>query len=87
MKITDGKRTVEIELKTWTPNGYTPDWSIDFFNAGSLPHIYDERLCADVYQVPNVDYCIEQAMDWRDSKGDFADDEPNEDNCVIVADI
>lgn len=87
MKMTDGKRTVEIEMKVWTPNGYTPDWSIDFFVAGSIPHFYDERLAADVYQVDDVDACIEWATDWRDSKGDFSDDEPCDDNRVFVTDI
>ena len=57
MKITDGKKTVNIEIKRWNGNGYDPDWSIDYFCAGSLP--YDEET--DIYTVTDVDYCIEMA--------------------------
>ena len=83
MKFTDGKRTVEIEMQNWTGNGYTPDWSIDFFNAGSLP--YDEE--SDTYKVDDVDYCIEQATDWENSEGDFADDEKDDNRTVFVTEI
>lgn len=83
MKLTDGKKTVEIEMKVWQGNGYSPDWSIDFFNAGSLK--YDEDR--DVHYVEDVDYCIEQAEDWKNSTGDFADDEPNENNRVFVTEL
>ena len=54
MKITDGRKTVEIEIKRWNGSGYDPDWSADYFCAGSLPH--DEE--ADTYRVDDVDYCI-----------------------------
>ena len=80
MKLTDGKKTVEIRMMVWEGSGYSTDWSMDFFEAGGLKYD-DER---DVYIVEDVDYCIDQAMDWRDSKGDFSDDIPNEDNCVFV---
>ena len=80
MKLTDGKKTISIKLCTWEGTGYSPDWSNDFFNAGSLP--YDEEQ--DVYIVPDVDYCIEQAMDWKNSVGDFAEDKPNPNNAVLI---
>lgn len=80
MKITDGKKTVEIRMMVWDGSGYSPDWSADFFCAGSLP--YNDET--DTYTVEDVDYCIEQAYDWRDSKGDFSDDTPNENNTVFV---
>lgn len=83
MKITDGKKTVEIKMMVWEENGYSPDWSLDFFEAGALP--YDEET--DMYTVEDVDYCIEQAMDWRDSKGDFCGDTPSEDNAVFVEEL
>lgn len=83
MKITDGKKTVEINMLIWTGSGYTPDFSTDFFDAGGLPH-NDE---ADVYTVPDVYYCIDQALDWRDSRGDFSGDNPNENNTVFVTEI
>lgn len=70
MKLYDGKKIVEIEMTTWTGSGYTPDWSIDFFNAGSLQ--YDEDL--DAYRVEDVDYCIDYANDWAAGEGDFRED-------------
>lgn len=57
MKITDGKKTVEIIIHRWNGTGYDPDWSIDYFQAGSLP--YNEET--GTYTVDNVDYCIEMA--------------------------
>lgn len=69
MKMTDGKKTVEITMKVWNDfnTGYSPDWSCDFFNAGILPFDEDE----DFYIVDDVDYCIEQAEEWE------AEDENN----------
>ena len=67
MKLYDGKKMVNIEMNNWTGNGYTPDWSIDFFEAGNLE--YDEDL--ESYIVEDVAYCIEQAMDWKNADGDF----------------
>lgn len=83
MKITDGKKTVEIRMMVWEGNGYSPDWSLDFFEAGALPYNED----TDTYTVDDVDYCIEQAMDWKNSEGDYRDDTPNDNNCVMVDDI
>ena len=85
MKLTDGKRTVEILMMVWTGTGYSPDWSNDFFSAGELP--CDENN--DVHIVRDVDYCIEQAQDWRNQRGDYADDgcPDQEDRYVEVSDI
>lgn len=83
MKITDGKKTVEIRMMVWESNGYSPDWSLDFFEAGSLP--YDELT--DTYTVDDVNYCIDQAHDWQHSEGDYRDDIPNENNCVWVDEL
>ena len=77
MKLYDGKKMVNIEMNNWTDNGYTPDWSIDFFEAGSLE--YNEDM--DAYMVEDVDYCIEQARDWQNARGDFYEPE------VTFADI
>lgn len=71
MKLTDGKRTVEITIMMWEKDHYTPDSSIDFFDAGSLPFDAD----ADAYVVKDVEYCIEQAHDWQKGIGDYYDDE------------
>lgn len=62
MKLTDGKKTVEIKLQRWNGNGYEPDWSTDYFNASSLQ--YEEET--DTYKVEDVDYCIETAKKWNE---------------------
>lgn len=69
MKMTDGKKTVEITMKVWNDfnTGYSPDWSNDFFDACILPYDEDE----DFFIVDDVDYCIEQAEEWE------AEDESN----------
>lgn len=57
MKLTDGKKIVEIKIRRWNGSSYDPDWSADYFNAGSLPYDGD----ADASIVEDVDYCIEMA--------------------------
>lgn len=79
MKLTDGKKTVEIKIQRWNGFGYDPDWSADYFTAGSLP--YDEET--DTYTVEDVDYCIEIANEATedgacgkyDENGDLVRDE------------
>ena len=83
MKITDGKKTVNIRMAIWEGTGYSPDWSADFFCAGGLP--YDDET--DTYTVPDVDYCIEQAEDWAAIRGDVCDDMPNDTKTVFVEEI
>jgi len=72
MKLTDGSKTIEITMMSWQGSGWSPDISKDFFNAGSLP--FDEEK--NVYTVPDVDYCIDQAEDWKYSRGDHYSDSP-----------
>ena len=79
-RLTDGKKIAEIEMMVREGSGYTPDLSYDFFEVGNLE--YDEKL--EAYKVKDVDYCIDQANDWRKSTGDFSDNEPNENNTVFV---
>lgn len=79
MKLTDGKKTVEIKM--YGVNGI--EWSLDFFEAGGLP--YDELN--DTYYVHDVDYCIDQAKDWESGIGDFSGDEPDPSNYVSVEDL
>lgn len=85
MKITDGKKTVEITMHTWEYESMSPDWSNDFFEAGGLP--YDDET--DTCTVEDVDYCIEQAQDWENKRGDFRDDgEPGpEERFVFVKEV
>ena len=68
-RLTDGKRTVEIEMARWTGTGFNPDWSADFFEVGHLP--YDEET--DTYTVQDVEYCIEQAIDAVKEMNDEAE--------------
>lgn len=57
-------------MKVWDNNQYSPAWEADFYEVGSLP--YDEETGA--YTVMDVDYLIEQAMDWKNGTGDYIDD-------------
>lgn len=69
-RLTDGKRTVEISMANWDGSQWSPDWSSDFFAVGSLE--YNDET--EAYCVQNVDYCIDYAMDWKNGRGDFADE-------------
>ena len=80
MKLTDGTKLIDIKLID--PNTGL-DWSLDFFEAGSLEYLEDY----DAYVVRDVDYCIDQAFDWKNSEGDFKNDEPNAENQVTVEEI
>ncbi len=88
-KLTDRKRTVEITMATWEDNGWTSDWSDDFFAVGNLE--YDEEL--EAFVVQDVGLCIEFANDWKNGVGDFADErydmeemgmEFDEDNRLVI---
>lgn len=85
--LTDGKKTVKITMNVWEGNGYSPDWSQDFFEIGILPR---RETARDIeFIVEDVDYCIEQANDWAQKTGDFRDDEypDTEDRHVDVEEI
>lgn len=84
MKLTDGKRTVEIIMLEWNGERWAPDWSMDFFNAGKPA---DDKTGASI--VEDVDCCIEQAMDWKYSRGDYRIEKcvDPEDRLVIVNDV
>lgn len=71
--LTDGKRTVGITMMVWEGNGYSPDWSQDFFEVGVLPR--RETVRGVEYIVDNVDYCIDQANNWECRSGDYREDE------------
>ena len=70
MLLTDGRRTVRIEMRIWNGRYYTPDWSEEFFEAGLLMRSSN----TGAYYVDDIDYCIDQANDWANKEGDFADD-------------
>ena len=54
MKLTDGKKTVEIKIQRWNGTSYDPDWSNDFFEAGNLP--YDEETDTYIDKSKNEDH-------------------------------
>lgn len=68
MQITDGKKTIDIEMKIWNGSGYDPDWSRDFFEG--LEYNEDE----DTYIAENVDDCVSAANAWAAGEGDYSDD-------------
>lgn len=84
MTITDGKKTVVITMHVWKNDYMSQDCSIDFFEAGGL--LYDDQT--DTYTVADVDYCIEQAEDWMNQRGDFCADclSGTEERFVFVVD-
>lgn len=74
VRIKDDSRTVEITMKVWHGNGYSEDYAHEFFEIRSLP--YDEET--DTYSVQDVDYCIEQAVEWA-RIGNLSQDSPDYD--------
>ena len=88
MKLTDGKRTVEITIRRWNGSGWDPDWSVDYFNGSALP--YD--LETDTYTVPDVQYCIDMANSTEEEGARCCHDwdgnpYPDEDMCVEVVEL
>lgn len=73
-RLTDGKRTVEITMRTWDGSGYGPDWSNDCFNISALE--YDEEK--EAYKVVDVEYCIDWAKSWENGTME-GEDEVSED--------
>ena len=73
-RLVSGNRMVAIEMQTWDGRQYTSDWSNDFFEVGNLK--YNKDL--DAYEVEDIDYCIDQANDWKDKEGDFYGEEDAE---------
>lgn len=70
--LTDGRKTVEITMYT---GGV--EFSNDFFEVGRLEFADKDQ---EIYIVNDVDYCIEQANDWKNNAGDhyYEDADPEE---------
>ena len=83
MLLKDKYSEVRITMKMWDYCEWSPDFSNDFFNAGTLPTETDDDgdIC---YIVPDVLYCIEQAQDWENNRGDYADDEEDPNNKAVT---
>ena len=79
-RLTDGKKTVEITMYEVRDGVELPDWSFDFFETGSLD--LDEEK--DAFIVGNVDYCIEQAMEWKNAEGEYSDGTEAEDRYLKI---
>lgn len=74
-KDTNGRK-LYIEMRVWIPGqGYSPDWSDDFFCVGLLQHEEDNEGLP-VYLIPhdNLGYLVEQAKDWANNRGDSQSD-------------
>lgn len=84
MKLTDGKKTVKITMCIWQGSGYSDDFSTDFFNAGNLAYNAEN----DAYIVKDVDYCIEQANDWKECIADFSmESDPDNNRAVFIDEV
>ena len=77
MKLTDGKKTVEI---TMIENDM-PDYSEDFFVAGMLLYVPEN----DVFVVGDVNYCINQACDWKNFSGYYCEDNKSAERKVNIS--
>lgn len=79
MKMTDGKKLVEVTMKIWNGSGYGPDWANEFFETAGLE--FDGEV--DAFMVNDVDYCIEQMEDWKNCVNDYIDDEDPDGNRYV----
>ena len=73
MKMTDGRKAVEIILRACMGDYFAPDMSNDFFDVGGLRTTFDDVIGDDVYMVDDVEYCIDQANDWANYRNDYHD--------------
>lgn len=87
-RFTDGTKTIELEMRVWNGFGYDPAFENEFFDVGGLDYDANE----DAYIVEDVEYLIEQAMDWKYGRGDQYEEDAEdlcrpalEDRCVFVS--
>lgn len=68
MKITDGKRTVEVLMKEWSPveQGYLPDVTSDLLIDSSS--VYD--AINEVWTVPSVQDVLDYCQEWENEDPD-----------------
>lgn len=82
MKLTDGKKTIEITIRRFDGTNLGPDWAEEYFFDAS----YDRET--DSYTVDDVDYCVDMAMSNNPDEGaryiTGADGEPELDENIIV---
>lgn len=82
--FTDGTRTVAIDLKTWNGNGYSPDFSADFYDVGILKNVGDPGG-TPIYKVKDIGYLIDRAQDLIYGGGDF--ETPSPDVTLFAAEV
>lgn len=87
-RFTDGTKTIELEMRVWNGFDYDPAFEDEFFDVGGLEYDANE----DAYIVEDVEYLIEQAMDWKYGRGDQYEEDAKdlcrhafEDRCVFVS--
>lgn len=81
MKMTDGKRLVEITARVWSNGQYSQDLSVGLLIDGSFEH------GQGAYKVDSVDDVIDYAFDWQNCTGDFVEDEDPDNNRRVDVDI
>ena len=74
MKMTDGKRLIEITMRVWSNGQYSQDLSVGLLIDGSFEH------GQGAYKVDSVDDVIDYAFDWQNCTGDFVEDEDPDNN-------
>lgn len=74
-KLYDGKRVVDVKMY----ENRMCDYSYDFYDVGGLQ--YDEAI--DAYYVDDVEYCLDQADDWVNLRGDYESDIENLEREII----
>lgn len=73
MLITDGRKVVEIEIRT-IEDDYTRGQDITEDLIIDDDWTYNRDL--DMWIIDDVDYCISQVKDMMDGKGDWTDEDP-----------
>lgn len=100
--FTDGTRTVAIELKTWDGQGYSPDFSADFYDVGGLTNLneiqtpcdypFDDFLNANRYSCDEAIYKVDDVDYLLDYAQDLIDgtgdfDTPSPDVHLLVEEV
>lgn len=82
MKLTDGKKTVEIKMYYYDDkNGSLgTDWSGEILYDGRMKR--DEET--EAYIVDDVDDCVDYARDWENCHGDFYEESEELDRILVV---
>lgn len=85
MKLTDGKKTVEIKMYYYDGKSGSlgADWSGEILYDGRME--IDEE--AEAYVVDDVDYCVDYAEDWENCRGDFYEDSEDSEELDRILDV